>query len=182
MRKAWRKKKREHAAAHANAQYMQSGQWGGPHRPSISASESDFDRRDSTATIFSANSDYSHRGSLVYAPNYGWAPDGSRPNTSSSMASSADGRFVPVPAAYHQMNPMPIRRPSMPMPAPQAGQGFRQGEGDQPTPTQQHPFPARPGSSEGNASFPFQTLTSPMPMAAGTHSYGGGGNQFAFQR
>ncbi len=175
MRKAWRKKKREQTAAVANGQFTNGGTTSWPLGPSTdSSSGSDFDRRDSVMSLMTT----SDRGSM-YAPSYGYGD--SRPTTSSSVASSADARsYVPSQYSHHLLNAVPaaVRRPSAPghMQMPQQiPQGFRQAEGDHPTPTQQNPFPATQRQS-----FPFQTLTSPMPMAAGGNQQFGA--QFAFQR
>ena len=202
MRKAWRKKKRDQAAAAANAQYMATTTTWNP-RQSISSSESDYDRRDSNVSAYSAGTaDYSsHRGSLVYSSGgYPAWHDSSRPTTSSSVTSSADGRFpVSVQGGYaHGMiGTVPaVRRPSapnqMPMPSPN---GFR--FDDHPTPTQQNPFPhpghpmhqthpshphqhqAQRPMSQGQMAFGSLTAPMPMPMMAGG---GMQGSQFAFQR
>ena len=172
MRKQWRKKKREQAAAVANAQYMSANpNWQATGRPSI-ASESDFDRRDSVASIFSTTSDYDPRGSIVYPSNYSWNPqaDASRPNTSSSIASSADGRYAQG-YSHGMINPAQVRRPSVPghLPLP-PGPSPQTQVADHPTPTQQNPYPDR------NGNYSFQTLTSPMPAG---QQYG---STFAFQR
>ncbi|ORX39227.1 hypothetical protein BD324DRAFT_618896 [Kockovaella imperatae] len=175
MRKQWRKKKRDQAAAVANAQYMSANpSWQANGRPSI-ANESDFDRRDSVASIFSSASEYdTHRGSLSY-PNYSWPPaDSSRPNTSSSVASTADGRQFVQGYNHSMLNAVPVnRRASVPShmalpPGPTAQSQLP--HGDHPTPTQQNPYADR-----ADTTF-FQTLTSPMP--AGTQF----GQTFAFQR
>jgi len=201
MRKAWRKKKRDQAAASANAQYMATTTTWNP-RQSISSSESDYDRRDSNVSAYSVGTDYSsHRGSLVYSSG-GYPPwhESSRPTTSSSVSSSADGRFpiqgVQGGYAHGMINTAPAaRRPSasghMPMPA---SNGFRLE--DHPTPTQQNPFPhpghgmhqGHPGHQQHPAQrsavqgqLGFGSLMAPMPMpmmAAG----GIQGSQFAFQR
>jgi hypothetical protein len=177
MRKAWRKKKREQAAAAANVQYMATTTTWNP-RGSMS-SGSEYERRESDASFVSGNtSDYSsHRGSVSYASGYTWG-DSSRPTTSSSVASS-DERFVPLGNAYAtgMINPAPaVRRPSAPshMPIAPNMQGFK--VDDTLTPTAQNPYShARPSSSHDQ--FSFQTLTSPMPMMAGPQA-----GQFAFQR
>jgi len=190
MRKQWRKKKRDQAAAAANAQYMATTHTWNP-RQSISSSESEFDRRDSSTSNFSIGSDYnsSHRGSVVYGGGayQTWTGGSSRPTTGSSVTSSTDGRFVSIPPAHgayaHGMiNPSPaVRRPSAPghMAIPPQAQMFR--TDDQPTPTQQNPYPRPPGSANANhaGQFPFQSLTTPMPMMAGSAGQPG---QFAFQR
>jgi hypothetical protein len=122
----------------------------------------------------------------VYGGGYqSWGGDSSRPTTGSSVASSTDGRFVPIPPshgayAHGMINPSPaVRRPSAPghMAIPPQTQAFR--PEDHATPTQQNPYP-RPGSANPVAQFPFQSLTTPMPMMAGSAT--GQGGQFAFQR
>ncbi|WWD21336.1 hypothetical protein CI109_105820 [Kwoniella shandongensis] len=175
MRKAWRKKKREAAAMNANAQYgVTTSAWS--QRPSIgSSSDSDWDRRDSTA------SDFSRRSSGPYPVGYAAAPwsNGveSRPSTSSSIASSMDGRsyfHTAHPNPNYSMNPPQSylnsvgnvamqdgRRPSAPQHLPMPSHnpmidGFRQPEGDHPTPTANNPFPQQ------RHGYPFATLTSPM--------------------
>ncbi|OCF35627.1 hypothetical protein I316_02682 [Kwoniella heveanensis BCC8398] len=218
MRKAWRKKKRESAAAVANAQYMASAAaWTQRTSMSSASGESDWDRRDSSASMMSA-SDFGHRSSQSYPAGYApWSAGAeSRPSTSSSSISSIDGRsYYPAPPQqqvygvhphthpHSYVNPLipgigavganaaNVRRLSAPqhlsMPAPL--DGFRQPEGDHPTPTAQNPFPQSQGGQSHRAGFPFATLTSPMsaqalPMGSsgqsGDNSYGGG--PFAFQR
>lgn len=174
MRKAWRKRKREQTTAVGNGQHAAGAPSAWPHRHSIdSSSGSDFDRRDSVMSMMSSSD-----RSIAYAPSYSYAE--SRPTTSSSIASSADGRpYMSSQYSDHALSSVPVavRRPSAPghLPMPQQmPQGFQQADGDYPTPTQANPFP-----SEGRQSFPFQTLTSPMPMSAGGQQFGA---QFAFQR
>lgn len=181
MRKAWRKRKREQAAAAANAQYMATTTTWNP-RSSLS-SESDFERRESNASFVS--SDYSHRGSVVYAGGYGgWDGGSSRPGTSSSVASSTDGRFPMSAYATGMINPAPaIRRPSVPN---QIGipshQSFKV-DNTAPQPlinsagSYTHPSQRLSTSSASSSSFPFQSLTSPMPMMSNSQ-----GGPFAFQR
>jgi len=178
MRKAWRKMKREQTASFSNGQYINGTTSAWPQRPSIdsSSSGSESDHRDSTMSMLST----SDRGSVAYATLYGYGD--SRPTTSSSIASSADGRSCfPSQYSHHMLNAVPaaVRRPSAPghLPMPeQVPQGFRPAEGDHPTPTQQNPF-----LSATRQSYPFQTLTSPMPMPmpAGGQQFGA---QFAFQQ
>lgn len=196
MRKQWRKRKREQAAAAANSQFTTGGtnaQWG---RPSIgSSSDSDFDaRRDSNASAFSSNSEYS-RTSLVYAPGYSWngpagpggpssSGEGSRPNTSSSIASSADGRFPLASSTTYQMGPVPLRRPSVPGHLQMSPAHPQNGQMGHPA----HVFPpsfgsmandrSRPNSSTGVSGMHFQ----PMSMSVGSGQVYGGASQFAFQR
>lgn len=169
MRKAWRKKKRDQTvAASASGQYPAWQRESGD-----SSSGSDFERRPSTASM-------SERGSVSYPNAYGYD---SRPTTSSSIASSAHGRsYFPSQYSHHMLNAVPaaVRRPSAPgqIPMPQQfPQAFRPADGDHLTPTQQNPFPAIPRQA-----FPFQSLTSPMPVpmpAGGNQQFGA---QFAFQR
>jgi hypothetical protein len=200
MRKAWRKKKRDQAAAAANAQYMATTTTWNP-RQSIS-SESDFDRRDSAVSSYSVGTDYSsHRGSMVYSSGgYPAWHDSSRPTTSSSVASSADGRFpiqgVQGGYAHGMINTAPAsRRPSAPTHMPMSSSnGFRLD--GQPTPTQQNPFPypghmmqpshsghqqhqAPRSASQGQMGFGSLTAPMPVPMMAGGSVQG---SQFAFQR
>ncbi|ORY33059.1 hypothetical protein BCR39DRAFT_557250 [Naematelia encephala] len=151
MRKAWRKKKREQTASASNGSFAP---W--QSRPSISSSESDFDRRDSTFSMSEASS---HRGSV--ASNYtaySWN-DPSRPGSSHSYVAN--------------------RRPSAPMhmTMPPQPMGFRQ-EGTS-TPTQQNPFPGQlQPQPRTMPNYGFPTLTSAMPMGSAQQSY----SQFAFQR
>jgi hypothetical protein len=171
MRKAWRKKKREAAAAAANAQYA-----AGWNRASLASSscESDYDRRDSTTSLMSSSSEYPLSA-------YSWD---SRPTTSSSVASSVDSRgyvqSYSQPYGMMNGNSSVSRRDSapqhIPLPVQQPQQGFRLNDGDHPTPTPQNPFP---GPARQNA-FPFQALTQPMPVQAGANP--GYAGQFAFQR
>ncbi|WVF65482.1 hypothetical protein IAT40_000210 [Kwoniella sp. CBS 6097] len=218
MRKAWRKKKREAAAATANAQYMASAAaWTQRTSMSSASGESDWDRRDSSVSMMSA-SDFGHRSSQSYPAGYApWSAGAeSRPSTSSSSISSIDGRgYYPAPPQqqaygvhphahpHSYVNPLipgmgvpganaaNVRRLSAPqhlsMPAPL--DGFRQPEGDHPTPTAQNPFPQPQAGQSHRAGFPFATLTSPMSAQAmplgstgqpGDGVYGGG--PFAFQR
>jgi len=196
MRKAWRKKKRDQAAVAANAQYMATTSTWNP-RQSISSSESDYDRRDSAISAYSVGTDYSsHRGSLVYSSGGypGWH-DSSRPTTSSSVTSSADGRFpigVQGGYAHGMINTAPAqRRPSVPthmsMPAangyehsmpPQQNSFPHPGHAMHPA----HHYPAQQAQrpmSQGQLAFGSLTTPMPMPMMAGG---GVPGTQFAFQR
>ena len=210
MRKAWRKKKREHAASVANAHYMTANPNWQANRPSIS-SESDFERRDSVISNFSTGtSEYaSHRGSIVYPQGYSWGHppahphDGSRPNTSSSVATSAseaDMRYQPqgsAPQYAHAMvNAVPggSRRPSAPAHLSMQPSMHAQGQMQPPsgqmtglappqmssdghlTPTPQNTLP---GGAPNHFGFP--SLTQPMPMG---QAVGGGqyDSQFAFSR
>lgn len=149
MRKAWRKKKREAAASSANGAQYTGSSWG---RSSMS-SESDVDRRESTSSVMSTTS-----GHYPAATSSGYSYD-SRPNTSSSVASTSDGRYYPQqtnvpPFGYGQTIPpsstMPFsasslqaRRESAPqhMPMPTHPMGFRQND-DGITPTAQNPYPS----------------------------------------
>ncbi|WVQ93153.1 hypothetical protein IAU59_000217 [Kwoniella sp. CBS 9459] len=196
MRKAWRKKKRESAAAAANAQYMaNAAAWTQRTSMSSASGESDWDRRDSSASMMSA-SDFGHRSSQSYPTGYApWSAGAeSRPSTSSSSMSSIDGRSY-YPAAPQQqaygihphhahphayVNPLipgmgaananaaNVRRLSAPqhVSMPAPFDTFRQAEGDHPTPTAQNPFPQPQGGQSHRAGFPFATLTSPMSAQA----------------
>ena len=173
MRKAWRKKKREQTNTEPDAQYIH-GVTPWPNRGSIDSSMgSDFDRRNSVMSVMSS----SDRGSAYVPHAYGEA----RPTTASSIASSVEGRsyFPGTQYSHHPLNAVPaaVRRPSAPghvsLPT-QIPQGFRQVDGDYPTPTPQNPYTAF-----ARQGYPFQTLTSPMPMAAGGNQQFGA--QFAFQ-
>lgn len=129
MRKAWRKKKREHASAQANSQYMTNASaWQQNYQrlsfaSTSSTADSDWDRRDSSTSTLSVSTD--GRSSFSYPTNYSWGvpPQGmpfqagmmsvdSRPSTSGSNVSSVsmDGRFIsnqptPAPASAMGMPP-----------------------------------------------------------------------------
>ncbi|OWT36998.1 hypothetical protein J008_04158 [Cryptococcus neoformans] len=113
MRKAWRKKKREHASAQASSQYMtNAAAWQQNYQrlsfaSTSSAPDSDWDRRESSTSTVSVSTD--GRPSFSYPTNYSWGvpPQGmpfqagmmsvdSRPSTSSSNVSSVsmDGTFI----------------------------------------------------------------------------------------
>ncbi|KAK8844008.1 hypothetical protein IAR55_006801 [Kwoniella newhampshirensis] len=208
MRKAWRKKKRELAAISANSQFGGNAP-GWSQRASIgsSSTDSDWDRRDSAASMMSATSGFSHRPSGSYPVGYpapSWSNGAeSRPSTSSSIASSADGRsyFHPVQPNYSMSIAQPpylsnvgnmaasARRASAPQHLPMPSHnpmvdGFRQTESDHLTPTAQNPFPQQ------RHGYSFATLTSPMNGQAmtpvgpnGEAPYGGNNSGlFAFQR
>lgn len=147
------------AAAAANAQYAHHVQQAGnPYavpwtRASVTSSSGSDERRDSNTSYM--NSDYSGRSSIYSA--YGMSD--SRPSTAGSMASSVEvgvGLAGPGPASAAYASAMPQwgygdftngagRRASAPthIPMPQSAveNGFRQIEGDFPTPTPQNPFP-----------------------------------------
>ncbi|XAO24905.1 hypothetical protein I312_103714 [Cryptococcus bacillisporus CA1280] len=129
MRKAWRKKKREHASAQANSQYMTNASaWQQNYQrlsfaSTSSTADSDWDRRDSSTSTLSVSTD--GRSSFSYPTNYSWGvpPQGtpfqagimsvdSRPSTSGSNVSSVsmDGRFIsnqPTPAPTSAMGMPP---------------------------------------------------------------------------
>lgn len=113
MRKAWRKKKREHASAQASSQYMtNAAAWQQNYQrlsfaSTSSAPDSDWGRRESSTSTVSVSTD--GRPSFSYPTNYSWGvpPQGmpfqagmmsvdSRPSTSSSNVSSVsmDGTFI----------------------------------------------------------------------------------------
>nr|XP_019049658.1 hypothetical protein I302_00076 [Kwoniella bestiolae CBS 10118]OCF28588.1 hypothetical protein I302_00076 [Kwoniella bestiolae CBS 10118] len=212
MRKAWRKKKREVAANNANAMYAHNAAaW--QQRVSISSAsgtESDWDRRDSAASMMSNGSEYNtHRSSASYPVGYApWSAAqssavDSRPSTSSSSISSIDGSsrnyFAPPPpptgyggtiAPTSYVNPINSRRISAPqhlpmpmsmgMPTGHLDAGFRGMQDDHPTPTAQNPFPQTQRGGPGQGGFPFTTLTSPMAGPTGTPITGSNGGEGSY--
>ena len=179
MRRAWRKSKREHTVILPNGRSVSVGS-NSPnqrHNNESDSSDSDLDRRNNITSMMPIP----EGESMFYAPAYVY--EDSRPTTSSSVVSSAaDDRRSYVPPQYpHTMHPGSItaRRPSapgyLPMP-PQMPQNFRHTPSGYPTPTQQNPFPM-----SMRQDYPFQTLTSPMPMVMGVGSAHHFDSQFAFQ-
>jgi hypothetical protein len=193
MRKSHKKKKKENAAAAANAQYAHHVQQAGhPYampwtRGSITSSSGSDERRESNASYMT--SDYSGRSSIYSA--YGMSD--SRPSTAGSMVSTGEvGMPGPGPASAAYATAMPQwgygdftngvgRRASapthIPMPQNAVENGFRQIEGDFPTPTPQNPFPQM--NANGMRQY-HSTLSG--PMAAPQQLNQGFEQQFAFQR